>query len=130
MAEALARSLVDGIGFFSRGLAAWDGQPASGVAVDVLMEAFGVDLSAHRARIVDNIDVERAGLILTMTRGHRARMNELYPSAADKIFTLGEIAGEDISDVGDPFGGGDAEYRDCAEMLRRLILAIDFTRYI
>jgi protein-tyrosine-phosphatase len=129
MAEGLARSLVAGVDFFSRGLAAWDGQAASYPAISIMMEDFGVDIAPHRAMAVRHDDVERAGLILTMTKSHQLRMNELYPAAADKIFTLGEIAGEGFHDVGDPIGGGDGEYRHCAEMLKQMILAIDFSRY-
>src|SRR5437879_4265595 len=56
----------------SAGTGAWDGAPASEGAYLVGLER-GLDLSGHRARLLTRELVERADLILTMARHHRAR---------------------------------------------------------
>jgi len=58
-----------------------------------------------------------------MTGHHRAVLLSHYPSAKDKIFTLGEYAGEDI-DISDPFGGSLEEYRDCASQIKNMLVCI------
>jgi protein-tyrosine phosphatase len=61
-----------------------------------------------------------ADLILTMSRHHRARVNDL--GGAEKVFVLGEYAGRvgDSADVRDPFGGDLEGYRQTYDDLAEL----------
>src|SRR6059036_2678868 len=100
----------------SAGTGAWDGAPASEGAYLVGLER-GLDLSAHRARLLTRELVDEADLILTMARHHRARVDELGGEA--RVFVLGEYAGRegDAAEVSDPFGGDLEVYRDtCVEL--------------
>lgn len=100
----------------SAGTGAWDGAPASEGAYLIGLE-HGLDLSAHRARLLSRELVEQADLILTMARHHRARVDEL--GGEGRVFVLGEYAGREGDDVevSDPFGGKLEVYRDtCAEL--------------
>ncbi|TMG80394.1 MAG: low molecular weight phosphotyrosine protein phosphatase, partial [Betaproteobacteria bacterium] len=71
----------------SAGTGAWDGAPASEGAYLVGLER-GLDLSGHRARLLTRELVERADLILTMARHHRARVDEL--GGEGRVFVLAE----------------------------------------
>src|SRR2546430_16016254 len=94
----------------SAGTGAWDGAPASEGAYLVGLER-GLDLSGHRARLLTRELVEKAHLILTMARHHRARVDEL--GGAGRAFVLGEYAGRGggAADGSDPFGGELDHYR-------------------
>src|SRR6266702_1093532 len=105
----------------SAGTGAWDGAPASEGAYLVGLER-GLDLSGHRARLLKRELVERADLILTMARHHRARGDEL--GGAGKGSVLGEYAGRGGDEVSDPFGGDLGVYRDTSQELESLTAAV------
>jgi protein-tyrosine-phosphatase len=116
LAEALLRRKlaerhVDGVTACSAGTGAWDGAPASEGAYLVALE-HGLDLSAHRARLLTREIVTDADLVLTMARHHLARVEQL--GATGKAHLLGEYAGHTGADaeVRDPFGGDLEGYRE------------------
>jgi protein-tyrosine phosphatase len=91
----------------SCGLMAYSGNR---VTAEAMMAArrFDVDLSGHRACPLDDVMVERAGLILVMERRQGKMIERMYPQTADRIFLLshmsrGALAGRDIDD---PYGMG------------------------
>jgi protein-tyrosine-phosphatase len=115
LAEALLRREVGARGLehvtvSSAGTGAWDGAPASEGAYLVGLE-HELDLSAHRARLLTRDMVRDADLIFTMSRHHRARVQELDPEA--RVLLLGEYAGRSgpEAEVSDPFGGDLDVYR-------------------
>lgn len=120
MAEALLRQKNDAHTVSSAGLSVFSAAPAAENAITVMQE-YGADLSAHRARQLTVEAVQNADLILTMTAGHKAVLCTLFPNAAPKTRTLGEYAGTPESDVDDPFGGDLATYRACAAEIARLL---------
>jgi len=109
------------VGVTSAGTGAWDGAPASEGAYLVGLER-GLDLSGHRARLLTRELVDRADLILTMARHHRARVDEL--GGEGKVFVLGEYAGKGGDEVSDPFGGDLGVYRDTVQELESLAAAV------
>jgi protein-tyrosine phosphatase len=126
LAEALFRQLLGESGrtdieVASAGTGAYDGAPASEGAYLVALEA-GLDLSAHRARLLDRSMVDQADLILAMSGGHLSRVERL--GGAGKAHLLGEysgISGDDL-EVRDPYGGDVEGYRLTLEQLHRLLL--------
>src|SRR5205814_4296752 len=118
--RALAQRGIDGLEVASAGTGAWDGAAVSEGAYLVGLER-GLDLSAHRARLLTRELVEEADLILTMARHHRARVDEL--GGETHVFVLGEYAGRegDAAEVSDPFGGDLEVYRDTCVELEALI---------
>ena len=125
LAEALLKREVearrlDGVEVSSAGTGAWDGAPASEGAYLVGLE-HDLDLSGHRARLLTREVLERADLVLTMSRHHRARVGELDRSA--RVFLLGEYAGRtgDDDEVPDPFGADLDTYRQTYATLDELI---------
>jgi protein-tyrosine-phosphatase len=116
LAEALLRKKlahrgVDGLQVSSAGTGAWDGAPASEGAYLVALE-HGLDLSAHRARLLTREVVGTADLVLTMARHHLARVEQL--GAGIQVHLLGEYAGRTggEAEVRDPFGGDLEGYRE------------------
>lgn len=132
MAEALFRNLIKEredlateLSVTSAGIYAFEGDPASREAIEVLKEEFGIDLRAHRARVLNDKDIREAYLILTMTRHHREMILELYPEAADKIYTLkGFAQQEKTGDICDPYGQDYDTYKECAYEIESLLLDI------
>jgi protein-tyrosine-phosphatase len=128
-AALLHRALVDRgvqeIEVTSAGTGAWDGAPVSEGAYLVALEQ-GLDLSAHRARLLTRDLVEHSDLILTMARHHRARVDEL--GGQGHVFVFGEYAGRtgEGAEVSDPFGGDLNVYRDtCVELAALVATAVD-----
>lgn len=128
MAEALLRSLAARRGLTdlvvsSAGTGAWDGAPASEGAYLVGLE-HGLDLSAHRARLLSPELAESADLILTMSRSHRQRALGVTPE--EKVHVLGEYAGftGESAEVPDPYGGDIADYRETYHRLEQMLEAV------
>lgn len=116
-----ADGLDDLVSVSSAGIWGLDGQPASQPGVEVLAEQ-GVDISAHRARTVEDRDVAEVDLVLVMEEGHRRSLfyRAPTPQALGKVFLLSEMAGE-YGDVKDPYRRPKEEYQRCADELARLI---------
>lgn len=90
MAEGLLRrtgphARVSSAGFLR------DGSPPAPDAARAVQE-LGVDISAHRSRIVDADMVRRADLVLTMERSHARELVILEPEARHRIFTIRSFA--------------------------------------
>jgi protein-tyrosine phosphatase len=128
MAEALlTRSLqeagIGGVEVSSAGVGAWDGSPASEGAYLVLLEQ-GLDLSAHRARLLTGSMVEQADLVLTMGRSQLGRVREL--GGGGRAHLLGEFAGKsgEQAEVSDPYGAELDEYRETLTELAGMMPAV------
>jgi len=74
----------------SVGTIGWNGYPATPHAVAVLAER-GIDLSAHISRKINRDDVERADVIIAMTRKHAWAVTAHDADAADRTFLLAEL---------------------------------------
>lgn len=116
----IAEAELSSIHVGSAGTGAWEGAPASEGALLVALEC-GLDLSTHRARLLTRAVVKEADLILTMSRHHRTRAEEL--GGDGKTHLLGEYAGRSIpeAEVADPFGGDLEVYRETFAELRDLV---------
>jgi protein-tyrosine-phosphatase len=111
---------LEAIDVSSAGVSAWDGAPASEGSFLVAMER-GLDLSAHRARLLTAEIVRRADLVLTMGVVHARRVAAL--GAPEKVYTLADFAGNPggLKEVQDPVGGDVATYRETGEVLNDLL---------
>lgn len=115
MAEAIARRLAAERGLTdlqvgSAGIGAAEQGPVSDGALLVAME-HGLDLSAHRSRLLTRELVADADLILVMGASHLERVRAL--GGEDKVELLTRFAsrGEVERSVSDPFGAGLEIYR-------------------
>ena len=120
MAQVMAAQLFgESLQVTSAGLMAAPNSAASAHAITAMSER-QLDLTGHSSQMVTEVLLKSADLILTMTESHKSA---LIQTAPDKVYTLGEYAGYNIS-VGDPFGGSLDVYRTCAEEIYRLLLKI------
>lgn len=124
LAEALLRRMLDEAGrgdiaVSSAGTGAYDGAPASEGAYLVGLER-GLDLSGHRARLLDPDLLRSADLVLAMSGGHLARVARLGGAAGPAVL-LGEYAGAGPVEIRDPFGGEVEGYRRTLDQLEELM---------
>mgnify|MGYP001281093531 CR=1 FL=1 len=120
MAEAILVSKnIKGVEGRSAGLFAVDGASLSPQAKQVLEEE-QIPFQ-HQAKLLRTEDVEWADIILTMTEQHKNYLQDLYPDAAEKVYTLKEYAGEQDLDIADPFGGSVSLYKQTFHELQTLI---------
>lgn len=129
MAEIMAKHLleewkVEDVEVISAGVFAVPDETASSDAILALREA-GLDLSEHRTKQLSADMIDKADIVLTMTRSHKNMVLSLLPVAEGKIFTLKEYttqAGNPAEhDVSDPFGSDINVYRATAKELAGLV---------
>ena len=125
LAEALMRRELEERGrgdivVSSAGTGAWEGTPASEGAYLVGLE-HELDLSSHLARLLTRDVVKANDLILTMSRHHRTRTQDL--GGDGRTHLLGEYVGLKGPDaeVSDPFGSDIDVYRETYTQLAALI---------
>ena len=122
MAEAIA---ADRFGaafrFSSRGVSVFTPSGASANAQRAAEAEFGLSLAGHTSCGLEEADLQRADLVLTMTRAHKNYVIQAYPVYAEKCFTLCGYAGAEDKDVVDPYGQSVDVYRACARELYHYI---------
>ncbi|MFK9091562.1 low molecular weight protein arginine phosphatase [Bacillus salipaludis] len=125
MAEAILNEKhIDGIEVKSAGIYAATGSEASTHAKRVLDD--NKISHNHRSSLLTGAEVEWADLILTMTDSHKFAIQQQFPQAVVKLFTLKEYTGEPFNhDVVDPYGGSlgmyEATYRELNELIDKAI---------
>jgi len=123
MAEAIWRKYDTGCNVISRGVAAFDGDTLSKNAEEVLREMC-LELTNFASKRLSKEDIERAAVVLCMSRTHANIAEQMYPNSG-KIYTLSEYAGSgELSDIPDPYGGSVDVYRQCAVHLDMLIAKV------
>src|SRR3954447_7715195 len=121
MAEAILKNkkLTD-VEVKSAGIYAANGSEASAHAKQVLND--NQVPHNHRSQLLTAEAVEWADLILTMTSSHKFAIQQQFPHAVMKVFTLKEYTGETAQhDVVDPYGGSLAVYEETYHELDKLI---------
>ncbi|HAA24503.1 MAG TPA: low molecular weight protein arginine phosphatase [Ruminiclostridium sp.] len=131
MAEALCKRILKKKGLMSEyecssaGVYAYEGDSASYEAISVLKKN-GLDISGHYARVLDPDMIRNSYIILTMTRDHKRMILDVFPEAADKLYTLKEYAEYDRDDwdISDPFGLDENAYFTCMSEIENAIFKI------
>jgi protein-tyrosine-phosphatase len=103
----------------SAGLSAPEGAHATALAIRV-MTSRQIVLGGHRAKSVTSDLIQKADIVLCMTRGHLATLKSRFPESDWKLNLLGDVAGTG-QDVIDPIGGNEETYERCARELESLI---------
>lgn len=127
LAEAIAREEVQSLRIpdvevSSAGIHAWAGAPASDGALLVALEQ-QLDLSAHRARVLDKELLAEQDLILVMSLHHLERVEALGGKGRAHLLSSYASRGASTRAIADPFGGDLAAYRDAYDDLRREVRA-------
>lgn len=100
LAHLFASLGLDDMSFVSAGVRAVDGAAAS-TRVQELAREYGLDLSDHRARRLDEYTLAGASTVVCAAREHKKDVLRMDPSNLHRVFTLREIcrAAEDLDDV-------------------------------
>ncbi len=106
----------------SAGTDAIDGNSAEPHVVQV-MEEYGIDLSIHHARLIDEQMVKDATLIFVMENGHKEYIEYGYGiDNKDKIILLTDFSSDkNLDKVFDPYGGSVDTYRQCATIIEECL---------
>ena len=99
----------------SAGIIDSSGFPASVEAITACA-ALGVDIKAHRNKVLSSELIEESDVIFAMERIHRDRVIALEPKAANKCLLLAGDAG-----IPDPIGQPQQFYNDCVKLIERAI---------
>ncbi len=128
MAEGLLRQALPRLNVSSAGLGALVGQPADPIAIE-LMQAKGVDITAHRARQLHGKLMADTDLVLVMELAQQRHLEREYPLLHGKIFRLCESS---KIDVADPYRKGLLAFQDALQRITegvgawsKRILALD-----
>lgn len=121
MAEAIFRSFYDQSQdkpqITSAGIFALPGDEAAANAI-FAMSKRGLDISGHRSRPASAYLLAEADIIITMGQSHKNTLLSSKPDLADKILSMAEVGGCDISD---PFGGDQSVYERCAAEIEKAL---------
>lgn len=104
-----------GIEVISAGSVAMPGMRAAAEAVEAVA-GLGADLSSHRSQPLSVGLLNRADLIVAMTRSHLSAVLDLLPSAASKTVLL-----DPQGDIDDPIGMSAPVYQKLAQRMTSLI---------
>lgn len=123
MAEALFNHYAEKAGITLRarscGLDAEEGLPASMGAIEA-MEAYGIDLSAHRTQRISIPLMKNALMIITMTREEAQYLTALLEHSPELQKRVSALE----PDVPEPYGGDESDYRRAAAMLDEVLSAL------
>lgn len=130
MAEAMFRKAVDGRGDYSvksAGVAASKGTPCSR-DTKVVCDRMKAPLNGFASQAVSAVLLEEATHVFTMTAGHLAVLEDLFPEHSDKYYLVCEfidLPGKGLAaNVPDPIGMGKRAYEDVSKVLGLAIPSI------
>jgi len=119
MAEGLFNKMASEKGLSgmasSAGLAAFEGSEAAANAVSVMAQN-GVDITKHKARLLDEEMLKAADLVLVMEGSQVVAIPEIYQEKAHLLSSYASGADENIFD---PIGGDLDTYKECANLIER-----------
>jgi len=97
MAEGFFRQAIPEVQTSSAGISALVGHGADPAAVKI-MAGIGIDISAHRARMLNDAIARDADIILVMDELQKQQISMQYPYVRGKVFRLAEATKQDIPD--------------------------------
>jgi len=85
--------------------------------------ALGVDLSAHRSRVVDAAILNAHELVVVMEPSQGRTLSRQHGVPADRILVLGDLDPEPIPSrtIPDPYGKSEATFLECYRRINRCI---------
>lgn len=114
MAEGLLKRALPDRQISSAGLGALLGRGADPIAVQLMAEQ-GIDIGAHRARMLTDALVRESDLILVMDSQQQQQIATEYPHTRGKVFRLGESAKRDIPD---PYRQSEEVFRSSLHLIQ------------
>jgi capsular exopolysaccharide synthesis family protein len=122
MGEYLLRKIAhergSDIDVSSAGISALVGSGADELAVEVMSE-IGIDVSAHRARQLNEDLVKNNELILVMEQWQQKKIEQLYPFSHGRVHLLGKW---DESEISDPYKMSKTKFIEAYEKIDKSCL--------
>ena len=111
MAEGIARKILGANVYVeSAGTHAHIRDPPAANAVKIVRDEFGVDISSHRSRSVNDVHIENFDYIIPMADEVREDLKTSFPSLGEKLMPSWEIA--------DPYLGDRNTYEETAAKIQ------------
>lgn len=104
----------------SAGLHVFRAEPPSDGALYAMMQ-YGIDISRHRSKCIDNVLVELSDTILTMTENQSTFIKARFPQAENKVYSIYDYTLHCKKDIIDPYGQSNEYYKKCAEEIKELV---------
>ena len=129
MAEALfKRELeklhIEDVEVSSAGTLQLGGRPPTEEAIKV-MEEIGIDISSHRASVLDEEMLKETYMVFVMERMHLEIIKERWPDASDKTHLLREYAGlKNDVEIIDPIGMPLETYKTVRHLIEEAITEV------
>ena len=103
--------LIDSCGIYAN-----TGERATRNAIEAIKD-YGINMENHRAKNVNELNLDEYDLIITLTNQHKRILRQIYPKINDKIYTLKEYTEPDTKyiDIDDPWGFDINVYKSCAK---------------
>ncbi len=108
MAEGLLKNRIpihmkDDIVVQSAGVGAWNGAPATELAIQVCKES-QIDIADHQSQIIEPELIAGANLIFALDQGHYTALRHYFPQYMDHIYLLKKYKNRDHfnPDISDP----------------------------
>jgi protein-tyrosine phosphatase len=122
MIENLRQGERHSLSVSSAGIFATPGNPPDPLALQVAREG-GIDISGHRARLVDRENLEWADVVLVMESGQREFISMTFPRQSSKLALLGDFKSTPGGgrEIADPYGSSMEVYRICFGGIRDAI---------
>lgn len=100
----------------SCGIITCGGEVATLKSIEAMRE-YEVDMSKHRSKSINDIDIKNYDIILCMTLSHKYNLLNMYKGIENKVFTLKEYVYDnpEDKDIHDPFGLNIDTYKKCAK---------------
>ena len=108
---------IDKMGYkiSSAGIIDLASSPASAEAT-AACAAKGIDIKAHRSKVLSQELIEENDFIFAMSRMHLERVTALSPEAANKCMLMAED-----KDIPDPIGQGQQVFNSCADLIEKAV---------
>ncbi|MFB0508739.1 MAG: low molecular weight protein arginine phosphatase [Thermodesulfobacteriota bacterium] len=122
MIERLRQEGTHAISVSSAGIFANPGNPPEPFAVQVAREA-GVDISGHRARVLNIENLSWADIVLVMESGQRGFISMAFPQQSAKVDLLGDFNRSQGGggEIVDPYGSSVEVFRACFGEIKEAI---------
>jgi protein-tyrosine-phosphatase len=86
----------------------------------IVSAQYGLDISDHISRMVEEAHLQEADLVLCMEESHVEALMDEFPDEAYKIYPITAMSGPTYS-VNDPFGGSLIDYQVMIAELAKII---------
>jgi len=108
MGEGLLQTKLPELNVSSAGIFAMVDYPADPYSVAIMAER-NIDISAHRARQIDDEIVSNSDLILTMEKRHNKKIQSMFFGTTGKVHLIGKWLND--REIADPVGKDERTFR-------------------